>query len=115
MTVEAKGTVIAELKETFGKEEGEIETMWDILADRLVSDESLLLCALGSARMVEMSKTKKTSRRNFETLAMNLKMCMSEAFPVCDVVDHPEQRRRMNKRFTGFGFCGIKRKPRTAR
>ena len=115
MTVEAKGTVIAELKETFGKEEGEIETMYDILVDGLVSDESLLLCALGSAHMVEMSKTKKTSRRNFETLAMNLKMCMSEAFPVCDVVDHPEQRRRMNKRFTGFGFCGIKRKPRTAR
>ena len=46
---------------------------------------------------------------------MNLKMCMSEAFPVCDVVDHPTQRRRMNKKFTGFGFCGIKRKLRTAR
>ena len=107
--------MIAELREAFEEEEGEIETMYDILVDGLVSYESLLLCALGSARMVEMSKTKKTSRRNFETLAMNLKMCMSEAFPVCDVFDHPTQRRRMNKRFTGFGFCGIKRKPRTAR
>ena len=115
MTVEAKDTVIAELMEAFEEEEGEIETMYDILVDGLVSYESLLLCALGSAHMVEMSKTKKTSRRNFETLAMNLKMCMSEAFPVCDVFDHPTQRRRMNKRFTGFGFCGIKRKPRTAR
>ena len=115
MTVEAKDTVIAELTEAFEEEEGEIETMYDILVDELVSYESLLLCALGSARMVEMSKTKGTSRQHFETLAMNLKMCMSEAFPVCDVVDHPTQRRRMNKKFTGFGFCGIKHKPRTAR
>ena len=115
MTVEAKDTVIAELKETFEEEEGKIETMWDILADGLVSDESLLLCALGSTRMVEMSKTKGTGRQHFETLAMNLRMCMSEAFPGCDVVDHPEQRRCMGKKFIGFGFCGIKRKPRTAR
>ena len=69
MTVEAKDTVIAELREAFEEEEGEIETMYDILVDGLVSYESLLLCALGSARMVEMSKTKNTSRRNFETLA----------------------------------------------
>ena len=115
MTVEAKDTVIAELKKTFGEEEREIETMCDILADGLVSDESLLLCALGSTRMVEMSKTKGTGRQHFETLAMNLKMCMSEAFPMCEVVDHPTQSRHMNKKFTGFGFCGIKRKPRTAR
>ena len=115
MTVEAKDTVIAELREAFEEEKGEIETMYDILVDELASYESLLLCALGSARMVEMSKTKGTGRQHFETLAMNFKMCMSEAFPVCDVFDHPTQRRRMNKRFTGFGFCGIKRKPRTAR
>ena len=115
MTVEAKDTVIAELKKTFGEEEREIETMCDILAGRLVSDESLLLCALGSARMVEMSKTKGTGRQHFETLAMNFKMCMSEAFPICEVVDHPTQRRRMGKKFHGFGFCGIKRKLRTAR
>ena len=115
MTVEAKDTVIAKLKETFGEKEREIETMCDILTDGLVSDESLLLCALGSTRMVEMSKTKRTGRQHFETLAMNLKMCMSEAFPMCEVVDHPTQSRHMNKKFTGFGFCGIKHKPRTAR
>ena len=55
MTVEAKDTVIAELKETFEEEEGKIETMCDILAGRLVSDESLLLCALGSAHMVDLT------------------------------------------------------------
>ena len=115
MTAEAENTVIAKLKETFAYEENEIETMHEIIAEGLLSHEILLLCALGSNRMVEMSKTKGAGRRHFETLAMNLKMCMSKAIPTCEVVDHPTQRRRMNKKFTGFGFCGIKRKPRTAR
>ena len=96
------------------REEREIETMCDILTDGLVSDESLLLCALGSTRMVEMSKTKGASHRHFETLTMNLKACMSKAFPVCDIVYHQKQDRRMGKKFRGFGFCGIKRKPPTA-
>ena len=49
MAVEDKDTVIAKLKETFEEDEGEIETMCDILTDGLLSDDILQLCALGSA------------------------------------------------------------------
>ena len=111
MTAEAKDTVIASLKETFEEEEGEIETLCDILTNGLVSDEILLLCALGSASMGEKSKTKNVGRQIYKPLAMNFKMCISEAFPACEVVDHPTQCRRMGKKFHGFGFCGIKRQP----
>ena len=109
MTAEAENTVIAKLKETFAYEKNEIETMHEIITEGLLSDEILLLCALGSNRMVEMSKTKGAGHRHFETLTMNLKACMSKAFPVCDVVYHQKQDRRMGKKFRGFGFCGIKR------
>ena len=108
MKAEDIETVVAELEQKLKVETG-LEPLKDLVVDGVISNESLLLCALGSKEIVQHAKKPQTSRKLFQILEENLEMCMLKAFPTCTVVVHETQKRLKGKKFSGVGFDGLVR------
>ena len=103
--------MIAELQKTFKSgafKMGDIVTLREMIGSNektgLLTNESLLRLTLGSAEMLDLALNVHTSRTKFSVLENNLVLCVREAFPDCEIVEHPIQKRLNGMRFSGFGF-----------
>ena len=78
----------------------------------LLTDESLQRLALGSDQMLRDARRNGCKRSAFSVLENNLALCVREALPGCNVVNHPTRAKAMGKpKFAGFGFAIKRRRP----
>ena len=99
--------MIAELKAKIKEAtaDDQVVTQRDIIVK--LTDESLLLLALGSRDVLNKAKKLMSPRMHYSVLDKNLALCVQEAFPSCDAVEHNVQRSWMGRKFSGWGFTKI--------
>ena len=99
--------MIAELKAKIKEATADdpVVTQRDIIVK--LTDESLLLLALGSRDVLNKAKKLKSPRMHYSVLEKNLALCVQEAFPSCGAVEHDVQMSWMGRKFSGWGFTKI--------
>jgi len=106
MSEEAKTVVVTELKAKFEPMDECMEKFGDVIGK--LSDESLLKLALGNDAMVQTVRKGKSNRSHYRTLEKNLILCVRDAFPACEVIDHGKDNKCYKGcKFRGLGFFGI--------
>ena len=84
--------MIAELKAKIKEAtaDDQVVTQRDIIVK--LTDESLLLLALGSRDVLNKAKKLMSPRIHYSVLENNLALCVQEAFPSCGAVEHDVQK-----------------------
>ena len=101
LSPEAKATVVAELKSLVKPTENSVVTL-RTKAPSLVhtlSDSSLLL--LGASNVAQVRDFKNGSARWLASFLANLKACIEEAFPGCDIKENETNRTTKGRKFKG--------------